>query len=118
MKQLWRQEKRDTLFKTADRDRYNVDYWERLWIEIPRGSVSGGYMHKLARAVGLYVLGAMIISTNASPLDAQQPRTIDEVIGRWMENENHFYQRLKKYQPLVETYVQSFKPDKQLGYVP
>ena len=51
-------------------------------------------------------------------LVADQPRTMDEVIKRVVSNENHMYGRMKEYTPLVETYIQNLKPDKELGDIP
>jgi hypothetical protein len=48
----------------------------------------------------------------------EQPRTMDEVISRVVNNENHLYGKVKGYSPLVETYIQNLKPDKELGSVP
>jgi len=49
---------------------------------------------------------------------ADQPRTILEVIDRVIANEQRSNQQLRQFSPLVETYIQSVKPDKDLGYVP
>jgi hypothetical protein len=49
---------------------------------------------------------------------ADQPRTIEEVVKRVVDNENHMYGRMKAYSPLVETYIQNLKPDAELGEVP
>jgi Peptidase family M48 len=49
---------------------------------------------------------------------AQKPRTMDEVIDRVVANENRLYNTMKSYSPLVETYIQNLKPDKELGYIP
>jgi hypothetical protein len=43
---------------------------------------------------------------------------MDEVIDRVVTNENRLYNQISKYQPLVETYIQNLKPDKDLGYTP
>ena len=48
----------------------------------------------------------------------EQPRTMEEVVRRVVDNENHMYGRMKEYSPLVETYIQNLKPDKELGEVP
>jgi hypothetical protein len=48
----------------------------------------------------------------------EQPRTMDEVVKRVVDNENHMYGRIKEYSPLVETYIQNLKPDKELGQIP
>ena len=36
---------------------------------------------------------------------ADQPRTMEEVVKRVVDNENHMYGRMKEYSPLVETYI-------------
>jgi hypothetical protein len=33
-------------------------------------------------------------------------------------NENHLNQEIRKFSPLVETYIQNLKPDKALGFTP
>jgi hypothetical protein len=48
----------------------------------------------------------------------EQPRTMDEVVDRISNNENHLYGKMKEFSPLVETYIQNLKPDKELGHVP
>jgi hypothetical protein len=55
---------------------------------------------------------------NVAARAADQPRTMDEVIDRVITNENRGNQQIKQYSPLVETYIQNLKPDKELGYVP
>jgi len=40
------------------------------------------------------------------------------VIDRVITNENRGNQQIKQYSPLVETYIQNLKPDKELGYTP
>jgi hypothetical protein len=54
----------------------------------------------------------------AAPRPADQPRTMEEVVDRVIVNENHLNQEIRKYAPLVETYIQNQKPDKDLGFVP
>jgi hypothetical protein len=54
----------------------------------------------------------------ASKSPSEQPRTMQEVVNRLVKNENHMYGRMKEYSPLVETYIQNLKPDKELGSVP
>src|SRR5258705_2479697 len=40
---------------------------------------------------------------------ADQPRTMEEVVKRVVDNENHKDGRMKEYFPLVETYIQNLK---------
>src|SRR5882762_3827504 len=61
-------------------------------------------------------LGSMAATAAAKPAD--QPRTMEEVIDRVITNENRGNQQIKQYSPLVETYIQNLKPDKELGYTP
>src|SRR5499433_1747682 len=55
---------------------------------------------------------------SVTPANQQAPRTMDEAIDRVVTNENRLYGNIKNYSPLVETYIQNLKPDKDLGYVP
>jgi len=43
---------------------------------------------------------------------------MEEVVDRVVANENKLNQDIRKYSPLVETYIQNLKPNKDLGYVP
>ena len=67
-------------------------------------------------ALALSVLGSMAAA--ATPQPADQPRTMDQVIDRVIVNENRLNGQIKQYSPLVETYIQNLKPDKELGYAP
>src|SRR5712671_3504437 len=76
-------------------------------------------MCKLATAILVLawsVVGSMAAA--AAPKAADQPRTMEEVVDRVIVNENHLNQEIRKFSPLVETYIQNLKPDKQLGFVP
>ena len=76
-------------------------------------------MRKLATTILVLVssgLGSMAAAAAARPTD--QPRTMEEVVDRVIVNENHLNQEIRKYSPLVETYIQNQKPDSNLGFVP
>jgi hypothetical protein len=76
-------------------------------------------MRKLAVAILVLVSSAMGSNVAAAtPRAADQPRTVEEVIDRVIVNENHLNQEIRKFSPLVETYIQNLKPDKDLGYSP
>jgi hypothetical protein len=66
----------------------------------------------------LILSGLGAIAAAAAPKPADQPRTMEDVIDRVITNENRATQQIKQYSPLVETYIQNLKPDKELGYVP
>ena len=77
-------------------------------------------MRKLAITIlGLILsgLGAIVAEATPKPTD-QQPRTMEDVIDRVITNENRAVQQIRQYSPLVETYIQNLKPDKDLGYIP
>ncbi len=57
-------------------------------------------------------------TTITMPSNQAGPRTMDEALDRVITNENRLYGNIKNYSPLVETYIQNLKPDKDLGYVP
>src|SRR5580692_4181824 len=78
-------------------------------------------MRMLATVVLGFVLGGSgtIASAAAAPApEPQQARTMDQVIDRVITNENRLNQQIRQYSPLVETYIQNLKPDKDLGEVP
>jgi len=76
-------------------------------------------MRKLVTTILVLVTSGMgSMATAAAPRPADQPRTMEEVIDRVTANENHLNQEVRKYSPLVETYIQNLKPDKDLGSVP
>ena len=75
-------------------------------------------MRKLATAVLSSLFGVFAVSAFAAAAAAQQPKTMDVVMDRVITNENRLYQNINKYQPLVETYIQNLKADKELGFVP
>jgi hypothetical protein len=54
----------------------------------------------------------------AAPNAADQARTMNDVIDSVITNENRANQQIRQYSPLVETYIQNLKPDKELGYAP
>src|SRR5467141_966384 len=67
----------------------------------------------------LIVSGLGAITTEAAPKPAaDQARTMSDVIDRVITNENRATQQIRQYSPLVETYIQNLKPDKELGYAP
>src|SRR5260370_26949306 len=61
----------------------------------------------------ILVLSAMPIAATA-----QQPTTVSEVVDKIVRQEQAEVQLLRQYSPLVETYIQNIRPDKQLGAVP
>jgi hypothetical protein len=67
-------------------------------------------------ALALSLLGSIAAATTPQPAD--QPRTMDQVIDRVITNENRLNGQIKQYSPLVETYIQNLKPDKELGFAP
>jgi Peptidase family M48 len=59
-----------------------------------------------------------VLAKTPPPPAADQPRTMDQVLDRVISNEDRLYSQIRNYQPLVETYIQDLKPDKDLGEVP
>ena len=75
-------------------------------------------MRKLATTILGLVLGGSGAIARGTTSEPQQARTMDQVIDRVMANENRLNQQIRQYSPLVETYIQDLKPDKDLGYAP
>jgi hypothetical protein len=73
------------------------------------------------RILATVVLGFVLVGSGtiaSAAAEPQQARTMDQVIDRVITNENRLDQQIRQYSPLVETYIQNLKPDKDLGYVP
>src|SRR6202162_1444921 len=76
-------------------------------------------MRKVATTIFVLILsGVGTMAATDAPKPADKPRTMDEVIDRVITNENRANQQIRQYSPLVETYIQNLKPDKDLGYAP
>ncbi len=56
-------------------------------------------------------------SKNAPPPNAA-PASFDQVVDRITAREHATLQELRKYAPVVETYIQNMRPDRDLGYAP
>src|SRR5690349_24933826 len=75
-------------------------------------------MRRVAGVVFGVVLSGLGMMAAAMPRAAQQARTMSDVIDRVITNENRSMQAIRQYSPLVETYIQNLRPDKELGFVP
>jgi len=59
------------------------------------------------------------VKANTPPAPSpDQPPTMDQVLDRAISNEQDLYDQMPNYFPLVETYIQNLKVDKDLGEVP
>src|ERR1700737_5024143 len=68
--------------------------------------------------LALVASGLRSTAAAAVPKPPDQPRTMEEVVDRVVLNENHLNQQVRKFTPLVETYIQNLRPDANLGFVP
>ena len=77
-------------------------------------------MRKLSMEILVLALCACtVVPAIAAPAPAaDQPRTPDQVIDRVVSNEQQLLAQMRNYSPLVETYIQNLKADKDLGQVP
>ncbi|HXY24277.1 MAG TPA: M48 family metalloprotease [Candidatus Acidoferrum sp.] len=76
-------------------------------------------MRKVAVILYVLILGGLgTLASAATPNPPDQARTMADVIDRVITNENRSIQQIRQYSPLVETYIQNLKTDKELGYVP
>ena len=70
------------------------------------------------RLTKLSLLAALALSAMPLAGAAQQPTTLSEVVDKIVMQEQVEAQSLRQYSPLVETYIQFLRPDKQQGTVP
>ena len=65
------------------------------------------------------ILLALVVVAAALPLPAEdQPSSLDQVVDRVIARENAVMTGLRQYSPLVETYIQNMRPDKDSGAAP
>ena len=69
----------------------------------------------LALLSGLGTVAAAAAAPAPVPFPADQARTMEEVTDRVVKAENQMNTDIRKYSPLVETYIQNLKPDTELG---
>ncbi len=69
-------------------------------------------MPNVKMAFGLVLLGALPLAA------ADQPSSLNQVVDRIINRERVLMDSLRQYTPLVETYIQNMRPDKDLGAVP
>ncbi|MGB7730745.1 MAG: M48 family metalloprotease [Candidatus Acidiferrum sp.] len=79
-------------------------------------------MRTLSKNILVLLLGACasipaVANTPAEPAP-DQPRTMDQAVDKVISNEQRLYGQIRNYSPIVETYIQNLKPDKDLGDVP
>src|ERR1700752_3322309 len=55
---------------------------------------------------------------DTKPVEEQQSAKANEIADRIFYREAKFVQDLRPYTPMVETYIQNFKGDAELGQVP
>ncbi len=75
----------------------------------------------MRRVPAIFVLilsGLGTVAAADTPKPPDQARTMSDVIERVITNENKSIQQIRQYSPLVETYIQNQKADKDLGSVP
>ena len=62
----------------------------------------------------------MALMLSAIPVSAapQKPPTLNEIVDKIVAQEQVEVQMLRQYSPIVETYIQTLRPDKELGAVP
>ena len=72
-------------------------------------------MRNLKTVLAVLALSALPLCAAAQ---AQKDNALDQVVGRIISQEQAEMNSLKPYSPLVETYIQNLKGDKDLGAVP
>lgn len=75
-------------------------------------------MHRIRKHGRLALVLALSTLFLASSAAAQQPSRLDQVVDEIVARERAVLNQLAQYRPLVETYLQSVKPDPVAGSVP
>src|SRR5258708_17588297 len=76
-------------------------------------------MHKILPTM-ILAFGTMPLAITAQQQAAATPEraTVAQVVDKIVAQEHAEMNAIRKYSPLVETYIQTVRPDKELGAVP
>ena len=66
----------------------------------------------------LAVIGMLLAVASVSTSVAQETSRLDQVLNQIVEREQALAANLQQYQPLIETYLQTVRPDPMLGTMP
>ncbi len=70
------------------------------------------------RALKIAVAVLMLAVAGLAQTAPEKNLRLDQVVDRVVEQEAAFMDSLRDYSPLIETYIQEMRPDKELGLVP
>lgn len=76
------------------------------------------YFVSILLALALMGTSAMAAPSDTAGLNSGAATTVNQVIDRVAQNERHLVETIRKYHPMVETYLQNTRPDAELGSVP
>ena len=75
-------------------------------------------MSKQRYLLVVFAMACLLITTRATEAQTAQQDPYDQIINTIIDRENELVASLNAYSPIVETYMQHFTPDKDLGAVP
>ena len=91
-----------------------------LWLSfvIMLGFVAGASAQESAPVSGADSTIPATVTRVPAPSSAPPPGSFDQVVDRIAEREHFFVAQMKHAHPLIETYIQNMKSDKELGATP
>ncbi len=75
-------------------------------------------IHKILPAIMAMGTMPFAVAAQVPGIAAHEPATISQVVDKIVEQEHAEMNVIRRYSPLVETYIQTVRPDKELGSVP
>src|SRR5580704_14259735 len=93
----------------------------KRWIFLPPSTLKSRSRTSLSEDLFMRTLRVIfvVLALSVVPLRAaDQPDTLSQVEDRIISQEHQEITTLKQYSPLVETYIQELRADKDLGSVP
>jgi len=91
-----------------------------LWLSfvMMSGFVAGASAQEAAPISGADSTIPATVTRVPAPSSAPPPGSFDQVVDRIAEREHFFVAQMKHAHPLIETYIQNMKSDKELGATP
>ncbi len=66
----------------------------------------------------VFFMTCVVLASTAVPAIVAESNALDQAIERVLVREAENYKTLQQFTPLVETYIQELKPDREMGFTP
>ena len=70
------------------------------------------------RKFGVLLIGCLLLAGSASAADIPPTTSFDQAVDRMLDHEHQLVKTMEQYSPMVETYIQNLRADRDVGETP